>query len=154
LQAQFATLNDFIKKWSESDKKTAIIQELEEHGIMLAELIEEVKEKTGKELSVFDLVCHVAFDMPPLSRKERAENVKKRNYFGKYSEKARAILNAIIDKFADDGIVEIESREILKFQPFDSFGTPYEIVKEFGGKEKYEEAIKELEQELFSNEVA
>jgi type I restriction enzyme R subunit len=154
LQAQFATLNDFIKKWSESDKKTAIIQELEEHGIMLAELIEEVKDKTGKELSVFDLVCHVAFDMPPLSRKERAENVKKRNYFGKYSEKARAILNAIIDKFADDGIVEIESREILKFQPFDAFGTPYEIVKEFGGKEKYEEAIKELEQELFSNEVA
>ena len=74
--------------------------------------------------------------MPPLSRKERAENVKKRNYFGKYSEKARAILNAIIDKFADDGIMEIESREILKFQPFDSFGTPYEIIKEFGVKDK------------------
>ena len=123
--------------------------------MLLAELLEEVKQKTGKELSVFDLICHVAFDMPPLSRKERAENVKKRNYFGKYSDKARAILNAIIDKFADDGIMEIESREILKFQPFDSFGTPLEILKEFGGKEKYEEAIRELEKELFNNnEVA
>ena len=154
LKAQFATMNDFIKKWSESDKKTAIIKELEEQGIMFTELAEEVKQKTGKDLSIFDLICHVTFDMPPLSRKERAENVKKRNYFGKYSEKARAILNAIIDKFADDGIMEIESREILKFQPFDSFGTPLEIVKEFGGKEKYEEAIRELERELFSDEVA
>ena len=154
LKAQFATLNDFIKKWSEADKKTAIIKELEEQGIMFAELSEEVKQKTGKDLSIFDLICHVAFDMPPLSRKERAENVKKRNYFGKYSEKARAILNAIIDKFADDGIMEIESREILKFQPFDSFGTPFEIIKEFGGKDKYEEAIRELERELFSDEVA
>lgn len=121
---------------------------------MLEELREEVKQKTGKDLSVFDLICHVTFDMPPLSRKERAENIKKRNYFGKYSEKARAILNAIIDKFADDGIVEIESREILKFQPFDSFGTPIEIVKEFGGIDKYNEAIHELEKELFSGEVA
>ena len=154
LKAQFATMNDFIKKWSESDKKTAIIKELEERGIMFAELSEEVKQKTGKDLSIFDLICHVAFDMPPLSRKERAENVKKRNYFGKYSEKARAILNAIIDKFADDGIMEIESREILKFQPFDTFGTPYEIIKEFGGKDKYEEAIRELERELFRDEVA
>ena len=93
-------MNDFIKKWSESDKKTAIIEELEEQGVMFAELSEEIKQKTGKELSIFDLICHVAFDMPPLSRKERAENVKKRNYFGKYSEKAKAILNALIDKFA------------------------------------------------------
>ena len=154
LKAQFATMNDFIKKWSESEKKTAIIKELEEQGIMFAELAEEVKQNTGKDLSIFDLICHVTFDMPPLSRKERAENVKKRNYFGKYSEKARAILNAIINKFADDGIMEIESREILKFQPFDSFGTPYEIIKEFGGKDKYEEAIRELERELFSDEVA
>lgn len=154
LKAQFATLNDFIKKWSEADKKSVIIKELEEQGIMLEELREEVKQKTGKDLSVFDLICHVTFDMPPLSRKERAENVKKRNYFGKYSEKARTILNAIIDKFADDGIVEIESREILKFQPFDSFGTPIEIVKEFGGIDKYNEAIHELEKELFSGEVA
>lgn len=154
IRAQFATMNDFIKKWSETDKKTAIIEELKAQGVMFEKLFEEVKQKTGKELSIFDLICHVAFDKPPLSRKERAENVKKRNYFGKYSDKARAILNALIDKFADDGIMAIENREILKFQPFDTFGTPLEIIKVFGGKEKYEEAIRELEKELFSDEVA
>lgn len=155
LKAQFATMDDFIKKWSESDKKSAIIDELTEQGIMLDELQEEVKQKTGKDLSVFDLICHITFDTPPLSRKERAEKVKKRNYFGKYSEKARKVLNALIDKFADDGIEEIENREILKFQPFNEIGTPMEIIKEFGGKTKYEEAIKELEKELFNdNEVA
>ena len=155
LKAQFATMDDFIKKWSEADKKSAIIDELLEQGVMLDELREEVKQKTGKDLSVFDLICHVTFDAPPLSRKERAEKVKKRNYFGKYSEKARKVLNALIDKFADDGIEEIENREILKFQPFDEIGTPMEIIKEFGGKTKYEEAIKELEKELFNdNEVA
>ena len=154
LKEQFATMNDFIKKWSETDKKSAIIEELEEQGILFEELREEVKQKTGKDLSIFDLICHVTFDMPPLSRKERAEKVKKRNYFGKYSEKARAILNALIDKFADEGIMEIENRSILNFQPFDKFGTPVEIIKEFGGKDKYEEAIRELEKELFNDEVA
>ncbi len=155
LKAQFATIDDFIKKWSEADKKSAIIDELIEQGVMLDELREEVKQKTGKDLSVFDLICHVTFDTPPLSRKERAEKVKKRNYFGKYSEKARKVLNALIDKFADDGIEEIENREILKFHPFEEIGTPMEIIKEFGGKAKYEEAIKELENELFNdNEVA
>ena len=154
LKEQFATMNDFIKKWSEADKKSAIIEELEEQGILFEELREEVKQKTGKDLSIFDLICHVTFDMPPLSRKERAENVKKRNYFGKYSEKARAILNALIDKFADEGIMEIENRSILSFQPFDKFGTPVEIIKEFGGKDKYEEAIRELEKELFNDGVA
>ena len=154
LKEQFATMNDFIKKWSEADKKSAIIEELEEQGVLFEELREEVKQKTGKDLSIFDLICHVTFDMPPLSRKERAEKVKKRNYFGKYSEKARAILNALIDKFADEGIMEIENRNILSFQPFDKFGTPVEIIKEFGGKDRYEEAIRELEKELFSDEVA
>lgn len=154
LKEQFATMNDFIKKWSEADKKSAIIEELEEQGILFEELREEVKQKTGKDLSIFDLICHVTFDMPPLSRKERAEKVKKRNYFGKYSEKARAILNALIDKFADEGIMEIENRSILSFQPFDKFGTPVEIIKEFGGKDKYEEAIRELEKDLFNDGVA
>ena len=155
LKAQFASMDDFIKKWTEADKKSAIIDELIEQGIMVDELREEVKQKTGKDLSVFDLICHVTFDTPPLSRKERAQKVKKRNYFAKYSEKARKVLNALIDKFSDGGIEEIENREILYFQPFDEIGTPVEIIKEFGGKAKYEEAIKELEKELFNdNEVA
>ena len=152
LKARFATMDDFIKKWSEADKKSAIIDELIEQGVMLDELREEFKQKTGKDLSVFDLICHVTFDMPPLSRKERAQKVKKRNYFAKYSEKARKVLNALIDKFSDGGIEEIENREILYFQPFDEIGTPVEIIKEFGGKAKYEEAIKELEKELFSDD--
>lgn len=152
LKARFATMDDFIKKWSEADKKSAIIDELIEQGVMLDELREEVKQKTGKDLSVFDLICHVTFDTPPLSRKERAQKVKKRNYFAKYSEKARKVLNALIDKFSDGGIEEIENREILYFQPFDEIGTPVEIIKEFGGKAKYEEAIKELEKELFSDD--
>lgn len=152
LKAQFATMDDFIKKWSEADKKSAIIDELIEQGVMLDELREEFKQKTGKDLSVFDLICHVTFDTPPLSRKERAQKVKKRNYFAKYSEKARKVLNALIDKFSDGGIEEIENREILYFQPFDEIGTPVEIIKEFGGKAKYEEAIKELEKELFSDD--
>ena len=154
LKEQFATMNDFIKRWSEADKKSTIIEELEKQGILLEELKEEVKQKTGKDLSIFDLICHVTFDMPPLSRKERAEKVKKRNYFGKYSEKARAVLNALIDRFADEGIIEIENKNILKYQPFDKIGTFVEIIKEFGGKDKYEEAIRDLEKELFNDEVA
>ncbi|MFI3300445.1 MAG: DEAD/DEAH box helicase family protein [Candidatus Gastranaerophilales bacterium] len=154
IYSQYGSMDEFIKKWSEADKKSVIENELLEQGVLLEELKEEVKSKTGKELSVFDLICHVAFDMPPLSRKERAENIKKRNYFGKYSDKARAILNALIDKFVDDGIAQIESKDILRINPFDEFGTPIEIVNEFGGRSKYEEAIKELEKELFTNEVA
>lgn len=149
LTQEYASINDFIKKWSESDKKSAIIEELSEHGIMFEELSEEVKTKTGKDLSVFDLICHVAFDMPPLTKQERANNVKKRNYFGKYSEKAKAVLEALVDKFADEDIKAIEDKTILKIQPFNNFGTPMEILNEFGGVEGYENAVKELEQYLF-----
>ena len=116
---------------------------------MLEDLQEEVKKKTNKDLSIFDLICHVAFDMPPLTKQERANNVKKRNYFGKYSEKAKAVLEALIDKFADEDISVIEDKSILKIQPFDKFGTPMEILNEFGGLQGYEQAIKELEQYLF-----
>lgn len=151
LNKEYASINDFIKKWSESDKKSAIIEELSEHGIMFEELSDEVKAKTGKDLSIFDLICHVAFDMPPLTKQERANNVKKRNYFGKYSDKARAILEALIDKFADEDIKAIEDITILKIQPFNNFGTPMEIVEEFGGVEGYDNAVKELEQYLFED---
>ncbi|MBQ4122596.1 DEAD/DEAH box helicase family protein [bacterium] len=146
------TLESFIKKWNEADKKAVIVEELQKQEILLSALSEEVKKKTGKELSIFDLICHVAFDAPPLSRRERANNVKKRNYFGKYSEKARAILNILIDKFAEDGIVEIENRQVLNLPIFKTYGTISEIMREFGGKDNYEAAIKELETELFKDE--
>jgi len=150
IKKEFSTIDEFIKKWNESDKKEAIIQELAEQGVLLEDLKEEVQKKLNKDLSIFDLICHVAFDQPPLTKLERANNVKKRDYFGKYSDKAKAVLEALIDKFADEDIEAIEDKGILKIQPFDKFGTPMEILKEFGGIKGYEQAIKELEQQLFS----
>ena len=100
-------------------------------------------------MDVFDIICHVAFDQPPLTRKERASNVKKRNYFSKYGEAAKAVLEALLDKYAEQGVENLESMEVLKVQPFDQFGSPYEIVKVFGSKEKYLAAIRELEQAIY-----
>jgi type I restriction enzyme R subunit len=97
----------------------------------------------------FDLICHVAFDAKPLTRKERAENVKKRDYFTKYSKKAQAVLQNLLEKYADSGLVNVESTEILRMDPFNKIGTPLELVRAFGSKEDYERAIKELEAELY-----
>ena len=120
--------------------------ELERQGVFFEELAEQV----GKDLDPFDLVCHVAFDQPPLTRRERADNVKKRNYFAKYGEQARAVLEALLDKYADEGIGTIETFNVLKVQPLDKFGTPVEIVKLFGGKDQYEKALRELETALYA----
>ncbi|MCB4752509.1 MAG: restriction endonuclease, partial [Sulfurovum sp.] len=117
----------------------------EENGIVY----ENFKEEIGKEMDIFDMILHCAYDMPPLSRKERAENVKKRNYFAKYGEKARAVLETLLKKYADEGIENIKSLEVLKVQPFDRFGSPVEIIKLFGGKQNYLNAISELEHELY-----
>jgi type I restriction enzyme R subunit len=149
IKDNYATLKDFLNKWSESDRKTAILKEFEEEGV----LIEELRKAVGKDFDLFDMICHVAYDMPPLTRRERANNVKKRNYFTKYGEESRRILEALLDKYADEGIVNIESMDILKVSPFDEFGSPVEIIKEFGGKEQYLKALSELEEELYK-EVA
>ncbi|WP_035121767.1 EcoAI/FtnUII family type I restriction enzme subunit R [Cohnella panacarvi] len=143
---EYQSLNDFLVKWNDAEKKNAVLKELEAQGILLDELQEEV----GKDFDPFDLICHVAFDQPPLTRRERAENVKKRNYFAKYSEQARLVLEALLEKYADEGIVNLESIEILKIPEFQSFGSPIEIVKRFGGKQGYLTAIKELEQVIYS----
>jgi len=100
-------------------------------------------------MDIFDMVLHCAFDMPPLSRKERAENVKKRNYFGKYGDKARAVLEMLLNKYADEGVKNIESLNILHVQPFDEIGSPREIIELFGKKQQYLNAVAELEQELY-----
>ena len=119
---------------------------MEENGVLFAELAEQV----GKDFDPFDLVCHVAFDQPPLTRRERADNVRKRNYFAKYGDQARAVLEALLDKYADEGIETIESVNVLKIQPLDKFGTPVEIVRLFGGAEKYQTAVRELESALYA----
>ena len=141
----FESLDAFLTVWNDADRKQAIIDELATKGVFFDELSEQV----GKKYDAFDLVCHVAFDQPPLTRRERAENVKKRNVFSKYGEKTRAVLNALLDKYADGGLRSVESLEILKVDPLTSFGTPVEIVNLFGGKEKYLSAIEKLEAELY-----
>jgi Type I site-specific restriction-modification system, R (restriction) subunit and related helicases len=149
LLKDFESLDSFLKYWNEAEKKQGIILELEERGVLFDALAEEV----GKDLDPFDLICHVAFDCPPLSRKERAERIKKSNYFSKYRENAQEVLDALLDKYADDGIEDLESLNVLKVQPFDMMGTPLEIIKRFGGKNNYLEAVKGLENQIYTLEV-
>jgi type I restriction enzyme R subunit len=149
IQTEFASLDDFLQRWNSAKKKQAIIDLLEDYGIVLDNLAAEV----GKDYGDFDLIAHIAYDQPPLTRKERANNVKKRNYFTKYGDQARAVLNALLEKYADEGISTIESAKVLKLKPFSDIGTPVEIInKVFGGKDQYETAIQELEQELYKQD--
>ncbi len=141
----FGSLDDFIQRWTESEKKEVLLAELAEQGILLGALREEV----GKELDDFDLICHVAFDQPALTRKERAEQVRKRNYFAKYGEKAQAVLNALLDKYEEKGITTIEQGSVLKVQPLNQLGSPVELVRAFGKGKDFEEAVKELEREIY-----
>jgi type I restriction enzyme R subunit len=146
IKGQFGSLDEFLLKWNSSEKKELLIKELESQGV----LVEALRDAVNREVDLFDLICHVAYDQPPLTRKERANNVKKRNYFTKYGEQARKVLEALIDKYADEGITNIESMDILKVKPLDEFGGPLEIINQFGGKAKYMEAVKELEYELYN----
>ena len=141
----YASLNAFLTVWNDAEKKQAILDELASKGVFLEELAEQV----GRDYDAFDLVCHVAFDAPPLTRKERADNVKKRNVFAKYGDKARAVLDTLLQKYADGGIKSVESLEILKVDPLTAHGTPVEIVKLFGGRDGYLAAIRELETALY-----
>lgn len=146
LLKEYASLDDFTRKWQGAERKEAIIKELEQQGIIWEVLAEEV----GKDLDPFDMLCHVVYGQPPLTRKERAENVRKRNYFTKYSDAAQAVLNTLLDKYADAGVQEIESIQVLKLKPFDSMGTLPEIIKSgFGDRNGYNQAISELESEIY-----
>ncbi len=146
IKKQFASLDEFTKRWQESEKKQVIIDEMSNEGVIWEALAEEV----GKDFDPFDLICHVVFDQPPLTRKERADNVKKRNYFTKYSETAQTVLNALLDKYADAGVEEIEKIHILKVTPFDKIGKPLEIAKKaFGDRKGYDKALVELENALY-----
>ena len=149
IQQEFSSLDDFLRKWNDAGKKQVIIELLEEHGVVLENLADLV----GKDFGDFDLICHVAFGQPPLTRKERANNVKKRDYFTKYGDQAKAVLQGLLELYADRGVASIENAKVLKLKPFNEIGTPMEIINEyFGGKDKYEQAIKELKNELFKKD--
>lgn len=135
-----------MKVWTKAERKRAVIAELVSRVILVEELAEEV----GRDYDPFDLVCHVAFDRPPLTRKERANNVRKHDVFAKYGEKARAVLDALLDKYADAGIEQIEDPAILNVQPINTMGTPLEIIALFGGREKYFAAVRQLEAALYA----
>lgn len=153
LRQQFASLDDFFHRWNDAERKQAVVDELEEHGIPLSILSQAVP--NGMELDVFDLVAHIAFDAKPLTRKERAEKVKKRNYFVKYGEQARAVLEALLEKYADHGITDLEDPAILELPPFSTLGTKTQIRRGiFGSNEAYSKAITELEQALYERQAA
>ncbi|MEH6761862.1 MAG: DEAD/DEAH box helicase family protein [Maribacter arcticus] len=146
IEKEFTSLDDFIQRWNEAEKKEELIKELAEHGVLLEVLREEV----GLDLDDFDLICHIAFDMPALTRQERANNVRKRNYFSKYSATAQKVLSSLLDKYEQEGIVSIEQGSVLKVQPLSSLGSPVELVRAFGKRKDFEQAIKELEKEIYN----
>ncbi len=145
LREAFASMDDFLLRWSAGERKEVIVDELAAKGVFFEELQKEI----GTDLDPFDLVCHIAFDQPALSRKERAEQVRKRNYFTKYGEEARQVLDALLDKYADEGISSLETKDVLKVRPLNDLGTPMEIVRRFGKRSDFEKAISELEEELY-----
>jgi type I restriction enzyme, R subunit len=146
VRKDYSTLDQFLKRWTAADRKAAVIKELEEHGVLLEALALEV----SKDCDAFDLICHVAFDQPALTRRERAEQVKKRNYFTKYGEQARKVLEALLEKYADTGIENIDDIKILTLDPFSKMGTASELVSAFGGKSAYIAALHELENQLYA----
>jgi len=146
VRKDYSSLDDFLRRWDKTERKAAILRELEEHGVLLEPLAEEV----GKHFDAFDLICHVAFDQPPLTRRERADNVKKRNYFAKYGDQARKVLETLLEKYADTGIENIEDIKILTLDPFKNMGTASELVSAFGGKQGYTTALHELEKQLYA----
>lgn len=148
LQKDYKTLDQFLRRWTDAEKKQAIVEELETLGVSLEGLRDEVK--NGDTFSTFDLLCHVAYGQAPLTRRERADNVKKRNYFAKYEGRAREVLEALLDKYADEDFVPLENVKVLQLKPFDEIGTPVEIVKGvFGGKPAFEAAVRDLQAELY-----
>lgn len=148
----YRSLDDFLKRWNAEERKKAIVDELFDQGILLDQL----QEKLGQDLDPFDLICHVAFDQRPLSRSERARNVKKRGTFAQHSEMARRVLDILLEKYADDGIGFIEQAQdqnsggqILQLPPLNQIGRPLEIIKAFGGRDKYLAALQQLEEEIY-----
>lgn len=142
---EFATLDDFLQRWKSADRKQAIIDELLDRGVLLGAL----EDAVGADLDPFDLICHVAFDQPALTRRERADNVRKRNVFTEYGDQAREVLTALLDKYEDQGLDSLGEIEVLKLDPFPQLGTPIELIRRFGGKEQYLHAVRQIDAALY-----
>lgn len=145
VRKQFASLDDFLKRWKSAAKKQAVLEELEAEGLPL----DQVASELGKDLDPFDLICHVAFDAKPLTRRERADGVKKRDAFAKYGLTARAVLEALLEKYADDGLLNFDDPKILKINPFSQMGTEVELMRSFGKKQDYIQAMQDLQSALY-----
>jgi type I restriction enzyme R subunit len=145
IRTAYASLESFLKTWKQADKKRVIVEELEQQGVLFAALNDEI----GSAFDPFDLICHVAYEQKPLTRRERAEQVKKRDYFTKYGELARKVIDALLDKYADDGLLDLENPAIITLDPIKRLGTAPEIIRAFGGKPAYDAAIHSLTDELY-----
>jgi type I restriction enzyme R subunit len=145
LKKRFASLDDFLRRWKSADRKQFVVEELESEGLSLELLGEEV----GKNLDPFDLICHVAFDQPALTRRERVDNVRKRDVFTKYGPQARAVLEALLSKYQDEGILDLSDPRILQIPPLDAMGTPLQLIKEFGTRADFVTAVQELQSALY-----
>ena len=145
LKRRFASLDDFLRRWKVTERKQAIVEELAAEGLALDTIAQEL----GKDLDPFDLICHVAFDAEPLTRRERAENVRKRDVFTTYGEQARAVLDALLAKYADEGVLNLDDPKVLSILPFTELGTPVQLVNAFGGKVGFVKAVHELQAALY-----
>ncbi len=148
IRQKYTSLHDFISTWSATDRHKVIMDELAEYAVLI-DAVRDARPEL-RDLDIFDIICHVAYEQKPLTRKERANNVKKRNYFAKYEGKAREVLEALLDKYADQGILNLEDPQMLRLDPFSKIGTPMKIISLFGGRDGYQKAIHELEQQLYT----
>jgi type I restriction enzyme, R subunit len=146
IRRHYASLDQFLHRWQAAERKEAIIAELAEEGLLLDPLLEEV----GKDLDPFDLICHIAFDQPPLTRRDRVANVRKRDVFTQYGSQARAVLEALLDKYQDDGVVTgLADPRLLQIAPFASMGTVPQLIKHFGTRVDFERAVHALQTALY-----
>ena len=149
LTRQYDSLDKFLQAWNDADRKAVLIEELERQGVLIEALADEVAHTGLKDLDPFDLICHIAFDAKPLTRRERAEGVKKRDAFTKYGPQARAVLEALLEKYADEGVLNLDDPGVLKIAPFSGMGSVVELIRAFGGKPGFEQAVHDLQSAIY-----
>jgi type I restriction enzyme R subunit len=145
LKNHFVSLDDFLRRWRSAERKQAVIDELEQEGVYVDALAHDV----GSDFDAFDLICHVAYDQPALTRRERANKVRKRDVFTKYGPQARAVLEALLQKYQDEGVTNLDDPRILQIKPFDAMGTPLQLIKQFGSRADFERAVREIQSALY-----